>query len=64
MSLVSIANKLGTVKDITGKDASTVGATIYVRPKLTFDEKHEIRKAIDPQKFGKSNLEDKSIIYL
>lgn len=49
MSIITISRKLGAVERITGKTATTVGASIYVEGPLNEVEAARIRNEIDPQ---------------
>lgn len=46
MSL-AIANAIGEVKDVTGREAHAVGATIFVRGALPPREREELRDRLD-----------------
>jgi mRNA degradation ribonuclease J1/J2 len=50
MSLISITDAMKGIREITGKDPRSVGASIYVDGHISDEEMSEIHEHIDPAK--------------
>ena len=56
MSLLDIADAIGTAKEITGAEVRSVGATLYIGKHITDGDEVALRNRLDPQ--GIKRLDD------
>jgi hypothetical protein len=54
MALTKIAEAISEVEAVTGKEARSIGATIFVNGELTDEEKTKIEHRINPQNISKT----------
>ena len=56
MALTKIAEDIGVVEEVTGKEARCIGATIFVNGEITDDQKTELQERLDPTNIKETEL--------